>query len=88
MTFPPTAVFLHNTSVEEEAPPEPVTPDARSKIPELFVKNILNQPEYQTPKLMQCPKCGVSVAKFDQQTQTSLMDFATLIGENRQTWQT
>lgn len=82
MTFPPTAVFLHNAA-EEEAPPEPVSsPGGRSKIPEIFVKNILDQPDYQTPKLMQCPKCGQSVAKFDRQTQTSIMDFANLIEFN------
>jgi len=69
MTFPPTAVFMQaEESVLDEAPPD--EPDSRHDVRDVFVKKILMAPEYQTEKLVQCPKCGFSVVKYDRCTQT------------------
>lgn len=67
MTFPPTAVFLQsNESVADDPPDEPESHDVR----DVFLKKIMLAPEYQTERLVQCPKCGFSVTKYDRCTQT------------------
>jgi len=69
MTFPPTAVFLHsNESAADEIPPE--EPESRHDVRDVFLKKILMAPDYQTEKLVQCPKCGFAIVKYDRCTQT------------------
>jgi len=69
MTFPPTAVFLQsNDPAVDEIPPD--EPDSRHDVRDVFLKKILMAPEYQTEKLVQCPKCGFAIVKYDRCTQT------------------
>jgi len=69
MTFPPTAVFLpSNEPAIDETPPD--EPDSRRDVRDVFLKKILLAPEYETEKLVQCPKCGYAVVKYDRGTQT------------------
>jgi len=69
MTFPPTAVFVQsNEQIADEAPPD--EPDSRHDVRDVFLKKIMLAPEYQTEKLVQCPKCGFAVVKYDRCTQT------------------
>jgi len=69
MTFPPTAVFLQsNEPSVDEIPPE--EPGSRHDVRDVFLKKIRMAPDYQTEKLVQCPKCGFAVVKYDRCTQT------------------
>lgn len=69
MTFPPTAVFLQaEQPAVDEAPPD--EPDSHHDVRDVFLKKIRMAPEYQTEKLVQCPKCGFAVVKYDRCTQT------------------